>query len=493
MAHEAWRQLEVVGDDDPRLDRVRARRRKERDAGRLFPCPAGRLLIRAVGRALTSRTAIDAKKRPISATALRWALALAIGVGLLLIVVSICTYIVPGVPETPQEVRRYLGWGAVGALFLLAVLSVVGDSNRLSPHYFYRDRLAEAYLYTDQLRPGKTSLDLMRDSVELPLSDLHYTQPAGAPPARTTAPLHLVSAAINLAGSRDLTRKDRKSGYFVFSKFFCGSRHTGFRPTAEYSKGDVKFARAVTISGAAASSGIGSGTFFAQAFATVLFNLRLGYWMPNPAKASSAGRSLNDRWHFWPKWLWREVTMGTDERHSLVNLSDGGHTGDNVGIYPLLQRRCKLIIACDAECDSSLTFGSFTEALRHAYIDLGIDVDIDLTMLRPDKETGMSRSHSAVGLIRYPAAAGQPRQVGYLVYLKNSLTGDEPEPVLNYKSNNPPFPHESTADQFFDDDQFESYRALGVHIAEHAFAQWVHGAPFARWRQSAQPVARPTY
>jgi len=447
-----------------------------------------------LARVLTSRAEIDPARRPVSAAVVRSLLALAIGVGLLLIVVSVCGFVVPDEPSAPLgQIVRNIEWGAVVAMALLVLLSVVGDSNRLSPHYFYRDRLGEAYLYTDEVRPPKTSLQRLRDSMELYLQDLHYRQAEGEQPALTSAPLHLISTAINLAGSRDLTRKDRKSGYFLFSKFFCGSRHTGFRPTGEYAKGDVKLGRAVTISGAAASSAIGAGTFFAQAFATVLFNLRLGYWMPNPAKTSSAGQSFNDRWHFWPKWLWREVTMGTDERQSMVNLSDGGHTGDNVGIYPLLQRRCKLIIACDAECDSSLTFGSFTEALRHAYIDLGIDVDIDLTMLRPDKETGLSRGHSAVGLIRYPAVNGRDRQVGYIVYLKNSLTGDEPEPVLNYKSNNPAFPHESTADQFFDDDQFESYRALGVHIAEHAFAQWAQGAPFARWRRSAEPVTRDTY
>jgi hypothetical protein len=56
--------------------------------------------------------------------------------------------------------------------------------------------------------------------------------------------------------------------------------------------------------------------------------------------------------------------------------------------------------------------------------------------------------------------------------LKNSLTGDEPAPVLNYRTSNPAFPHESTVDQFFDDAQFESYRALGVHIAEDALASW---------------------
>jgi hypothetical protein len=74
--------------------------------------------------------------------------------------------------------------------------------------------------------------------------------------------------------------------------------------------------------------------------------------------------------------------------------------------------------------------------------------------------------------------------VGYLVYLKNSMTGDEPEPVLNYKSDNPAFPHESTTDQFFDDAQFESYRTLGVHIAEHTFAQWASSPEFLAWRDT---------
>jgi hypothetical protein len=38
--------------------------------------------------------------------------------------------------------------------------------------------------------------------------------------------------------------------------------------------------------------------------------------------------------------------------------------------------------------------------------------------------------------------------------------------VVEYRSRNPAFPHESTADQCFDEGQFEAYRALGQHIAE---------------------------
>jgi hypothetical protein len=37
--------------------------------------------------------------------------------------------------------------------------------------------------------------------------------------------------------------------------------------------------------------------------------------------------------------------------------------------------------------------------------------------------------------------------------------------IGEYRRRCPPFPHESTADQFFDEGQFEAYRALGNHLA----------------------------
>ena len=55
---------------------------------------------------------------------------------------------------------------------------------------------------------------------------------------------------------------------------------------------------------------------------------------------------------------------------------------------------------------------------------------------------------------------------GTLIYIKPSLSGDEPADVRNYASTDPRFPHQPTADQFFDETQFESYRRLGLHIVE---------------------------
>jgi hypothetical protein len=61
---------------------------------------------------------------------------------------------------------------------------------------------------------------------------------------------------------------------------------------------------------------------------------------------------------------------------------------------------------------------------------------------------------------------------GLLIYLKPSISGDEPYDVLEYYTRVPEFPHESTADQWFNESQFESYRKLGLHIAESTFQRY---------------------
>ena len=65
--------------------------------------------------------------------------------------------------------------------------------------------------------------------------------------------------------------------------------------------------------------------------------------------------------------------------------------------------------------------------------------------------------------------------------------------MLDYAGRNRDFPHETTADQFFDESQFESYRKLGAHIVSEVFHDTVsnlnHGEDRlfenlrARWSQ----------
>jgi hypothetical protein len=58
---------------------------------------------------------------------------------------------------------------------------------------------------------------------------------------------------------------------------------------------------------------------------------------------------------------------------------------------------------------------------------------------------------------------------GWMIVIKPTLTGDEPADVLHCYGQHPTFRHESTADQWFDELQWESYRKLGEHIATKLF------------------------
>jgi hypothetical protein len=108
---------------------------------------------------------------------------------------------------------------------------------------------------------------------------------------------------------------------------------------------------------------------------------------------------------------------------------------------------------------------------------------VDLIRNRDAK--GWSQAHCVVGKIHYRRVPkcdatgrvmfgnGAPlHEEGVLVYLKPSISGDEPYDVLEYYKRVPQFPHESTGDQWFNESQFESYRQLGLHIAEMAFRRY---------------------
>jgi len=368
------------------------------------------------------------------------------------------------------------------ALALFILLGVVVDANRISPHYFYRDRLTEAYLKTDARtrRPDDDRqgmpLAVVRDDEDLKLCDLGTGNGRG--------PYHLIVAAMNLAGSNELNRKSFLSEHFIFSRDYVGSRVTGWVDTSLYRGGSTRLARAMAISAAAVGSGMGPNTFAAQAFVTTLLNARLGFWTENPwyyrHQAPSVPRSGLT---FWPTYLLLEALGKATAQRPRVNVSDGGHTGDNVGLLPLLQRRCRTIVVCDAEADGELAFPSFNNAVRMALTEENIGIEIDLTPIMDREETTAGFEASAanvvVGTITYPdGGPGGAPSTGRLVYVKASIPRtDCPVHVANYAKAHQPFPHETTADQFFDDAQFEAYRALGESLAGVAAGELAGKSP----------------
>lgn len=55
----------------------------------------------------------------------------------------------------------------------------------------------------------------------------------------------------------------------------------------------------------------------------------------------------------------------------------------------------------------------------------------------------------------------EPKHLGYLLYTKLSLTGNEGEYLRRYKLNDPAYLYHSTADKFFSETQIEAYRPPG--------------------------------
>ena len=323
------------------------------------------------------------------------------------------------------------------------------DVNQISPHRYYRNRLAETYL----LRRGKeTAVDPQ------PLSELALDNPA--------APYHLINAALNLPSSKEPGLRGRNSDFFLFSRHFCGSPLVGYCPTRALEQKDphLDLGTAMAVSGAAASAYMGTGTIKGLVFWLALLNVRLGYWLPNPGRLAELPDGLGPR----PFSLWRELFGGIDENGKFVNLSDGGHI-ENLGIYELLRRRCKFIIAIDGEADPDMTFPGLMTLIRYAQIDFGIRIRMDLADLTRN-DAGYTKAHFVLGEIDYGDG-----QTGYLLYIKSSLTGNERDYILDYRRSHPAFPHETTADQFFNEAQFEAYRALGEHIGDDLFREELIG------------------
>ena len=70
-----------------------------------------------------------------------------------------------------------------------------------------------------------------------------------------------------------------------------------------------------------------------------------------------------------------------------------------------------------------------------------------------------------VGSIKYPGEGGPP---GKLIFAQAALTNALPYQVLEYSQNDAGFPRDSTADQWFNSQQFDAYQQLGRYLGEQA-------------------------
>ena len=171
-----------------------------------------------------------------------------------------------------------------------------------------------------------------------------------------------------------------------------------------------------------------------------------------------------------------EETFGlTTDDKPWVYLSDGGHF-ENLGIYEMVRRRCRFIVAIDAGCDPDFQYEDLGNAVRKIYIDLGVRIKFpQLGRLKnrpPPDPSNKSIPYYAIGTIDYKSADGEGCKNGTILYIKPAYHGVsevEGPGVRSYAESSKDFPHEPTADQWFSESQFESYRALALSIADTIF------------------------
>lgn len=293
---------------------------------------------------------------------------------------------------------------------------------------------------------------------DLPLLDLRFDAEGGY-----QGPLPLINATLNLVEGHDLAWRDRKGESFTLSPLFCGSKGLGYALLGEGSRPNLTLGRAMAISGAAIDPNMSLYQSTPLTALLTIFNARLGYWVarPRPAPWDAASPKFGDL-------LMTEFLGRTDGSRDFVHLSDGGHF-ENLGVYELVRRRCRSILVLDAGSDGTPNDDNLATLIRLCRVDFGVSIDLDAQPIRVDDATGMARSHAVAGRINY-ADLDPDAPSGVLIYVKISLTGDEPPDVLQYAKVNDAFPHQATDfRQSFDESQFESYRRLGEHIANRLF------------------------
>ncbi|HYC62951.1 MAG TPA: patatin-like phospholipase family protein [Thermoanaerobaculia bacterium] len=342
-------------------------------------------------------------------------------------------------------------------------LGWLADPNTLTVHAFYKARLVRAYMgaSNDERRTARDAeITEAVPGDDVPLAALQNTSYG--------APYHLVNTTLNLVGARDLATVQRVSDYFVMSKRYCGSFRTGYRRTSEYSCGTVSLGTAVAVSGAAASPSMGAQTpSAALAMLLTLFNVRLGFWAPTPNRGYwRAGSS-----RLWPVYTIQELLSQTTDLQPFVYLTDGGHF-DNTGAYSLIQRGCRFVLIGDCGADPRPSFADVGDLVRKARIDFGTEIEIDLSPLLAKEPT----VHHAVGTIRYSTmhakmlGLSEEERNGIIIVIKPNRAEGASADVLQYGFDNDAFPQQSTGDQWFDEQQFESYRRLGCISADSLFA-----------------------
>lgn len=407
-----------------------------------------------------------------------------------------------------QDNPRLLLLGALALGLTVVAGKFVGFLNTSSLHNFYASRLTRAYLGASNGKRFTATHGAKVMSVAEPLADddidldtYYGTQTAG--------PLHLINVTMNLTvdPAEQLVQRDRKGKPLCLAPhdWTVGGRSTSFmldgviyqRDSNPHQSSEIMLpltlGQWVGASGAAFSTGLGRTTSLGLSLALGLANVRLGVWWASQFLDTDKSHyeRKDDRWvRLFPtqSYLFYEFTAHFHGyRRDLQYLSDGGHF-ENTGAYELVRRErdIELIVVCDCGCDPAYQFDDLTNLVRLARIDQQLEIREDLTIqnhkvlknvfggisdFQKPLAEGSQKCALLLEVIDLNNEANPPTPECRILVLKPRMIASLTPDVLNFALVNEAFPNQTTADQFFDEAQFESYRQLGLSIGRLLFGE----------------------
>jgi len=387
--------------------------------------------------------------------------------------------------------------------------------NKLSMQGIFHDRLVRGFLgaaVPDRLAKGVMYSTGFKDD---DVSESEYK------PYENGGPIHIINMTLNetIDGRSDLYQLNRKGCNFAvipnMSKS-VGVRHhclTEVENGKTYSipismkksykvwgserveSESMTVGSYMAVSAAAMSTGMGKLTTVFRSLVSGILGARFGYWWDSGLNRDNSRLFQNQ------KLMMRELTArfkGAATQNWY--LSDGGHF-ENLAVYELLRRQLKFIISFDHGCDPSYSFESLADLTRTVRADFGIElrmlnsselddiVDPKIRHLFGEK-SDMRRDHGDFdgvswdsntirqGVGKWAKAYAsiveikyKDGEIGHMLYIVPTLIGSEPIDVISYYMRNQDFPMQTTSDQFFDEEQWESYRKLMNHIVNELFSQ----------------------
>jgi hypothetical protein len=367
-------------------------------------------------------------------------------------------------------------------LAVLWFLFFTVDLVQWSPHPFYVRRLASAFglqKWRDTVRaypfdqlPALSSLATSSGPTLLICAAAAVSEGGKTPPGRSCMSLVMSPEYIEVPALK--VKMETQELEYLFKKV-RGRQFTAMTAAA--------------VSGAALSPTMGRMTRPSLTLLLGLANIRLGMWMPNPAKRDWWQKRLQEL-ELEPSkdlaislifkrprgpYLLRELSGRMSLEKEYLYVTDGGHY-ENLGLVELLRRRCRTIYCFDATGAATAERASALDiAIATARSDLGVDIAIDPSPILVDSSKELSKQDHVLGCFRYLDGTE-----GTLVYVRAAVTASTPWDVRQFRKRDRRFPNHSTFNQLFNEEKFEAYRALGAHAARQAIATMQEQGHLAR-------------